>query len=471
MLVGLALRLRGNNMSINKESEQTNNTLFSRLTQIEPSETKAALLSFLFIFLLMTSYMILKPIRDALPSDWGDISRATQWTFTFIFATLAVILYNFCASKITTKKLVPGVFIAFSISFMMIYTAFRMGVDVGFLGKVFYVWSSVFSLFHISVFWSFVSQHYSKSQSKRVFSFINTGASAGAILGPLTVILLAKQMSIENVLLVTSTVLLLSLPIISLLNKHFESMSTSPHVTPTDKFREPEAEALQADIFSGFKKLFSDKKLLGIAGFIFLLTGVSAFFYTTQSDILADYSRTERKQLLGGIELITNSLTILIGLFVSNRLFRKFGLSASLSFVPFAVAALMLLLSANPAVIFVLVLVVARRAGNYAIVRPAREILYTAVDKETRFKTKPIIDIAVYRGGDVFWIWTIAFIGDGYLGLSTPEKIIVGAIVTLCWGLVGAYIGKRHEQAEKKEEKEAQMNDVASELSDYKPTT
>ncbi|MGJ8692713.1 MAG: NTP/NDP exchange transporter [Thalassotalea sp.] len=455
-------------MTINNKTEPTNNNLFSRLTQIESSETKAALLSFLFIFLLMTSYMILKPVRDALPSDWGDVSRATQWTFTFIFATLAVILYNFFASKISIKKLVPRVFIAFSISFMMIYAAFKVGVDVGFLGKVFYVWSSVFSLFHISVFWSFVSQHYSKSQSKRVFSFINTGASAGAILGPLTVMLLAEQMSIENVLLVTSTVLLLSLPIISLLNKHFES---DGHVKQSDSTKTPEIDQLQSDIFSGFKKLFSDKKLLGIAGFIFLLTGVSAFFYTTQSDILADYSRAERKQLLGGIELMTNSLTILIGLFVSNRIFRRFGLSASLSFVPFAVAALMLLLSANPAVLFVLILIVARRAGNYAIVRPAREILYTSVDKETRFKTKPIIDIAVYRGGDVFWIWTIAFIGDGYLGFTTPEKIIVGAFVALLWGLVGAYIGKRHEHAEKKEEQEAQMNEATSDFSDCKQTT
>lgn len=425
----------------NNQITTSNNNIFSRLTQIEPSETKIALLSFLFLFMLMTSYMILKPVRDALPSDWGDVSRATQWTFTFIFATISVVIYNFAASKVAIRKLVPGVFIAFAISFMLIYAAFKSGFDVSTLGKVFYVWSSVFSLFHISVFWSFISQHYSQSQSKRVFGFINTGASAGAILGPLTVLLLSEQMSIENVLLVTSSVLLLSLPIIAKLNKHFDS-------TDAEDKQISETEHLKSNPFSGFKELISHKKLLGIAGFIFLLTGVSAFFYTTQSDVLADYSRAERKQILGGIELITNTLTILIGLFVSNRIFRRFGLSASLSFVPFAVAGLMLLLSASPAVLFVLILVVARRAGNYAIVRPAREVLYTAVDKEARFKTKPIIDIAVYRGGDVFWIWVIAFIGDGYLGFSTPEKIIFGAIVAILWGLVGAYIGKRHDTAE-----------------------
>ncbi|WAJ72228.1 NTP/NDP exchange transporter [Catenovulum adriaticum] len=415
--------------------------LFNRLTNIEPEETKGALLSFLFIFLLMTSYMILKPVRDALPSDWGDVSRATQWTYTFIFATIAVMVYNFCAAKITIRKLVPCVFIAFAASFMAIFSAYKFGVDVNFLGKVFYVWSSVFSLFHISVFWSFVSQHYSKSQSKRTFSFINTGASAGAILGPLTVILLSETMSIENVLVVTSVVLLLSLPIIAVLNRHFDSIGAN----------NSDSEQLQTNPFSGLKELFANKKLIGLASFIFLMTGVSAFFYTTQSDVLAAFDRAERQQMLGSIELLTNCLTILLGLFVSNRIFQKFGISASLSFVPFAIAGLMLLLSANPVVLFVLVLVVVRRAGNYAIVRPAREVLFTSVDKEARFKSKPIIDIAIYRGGDVFWIWTIAFIGDGYLGFSTAEKIIFGAVVALAWGLVGAYIGKKHEQVEKQE--------------------
>ena len=428
---------------LNKNQDNAGANFFSRLTQIEPGETKAALLSFLFIFLLMTSYMILKPVRDALPSDWGDVSRATQWTFTFIFATISVVIYNYFASKVAIKKLVPAVFVAFSISFMLIFVASKSGANVAFLGKVFYVWSSVFSLFHISVFWSFVSQHYSKSQSKRVFSFINTGASAGAILGPLMVLLLAEKMSVDNVLLVTSAVLLLSLPIISLLNKHFDAAGKNGGDSPDQQ--------LQTNPFSGFSQLVTHKKLLGIAGFIFFLTGVSAFFYTTQSDVLASYDSAERTQLLGGIELVTNTLTILMGLFVSNRIFRRFGLSVSLSFVPFAIAGLMLLLSANPAVLFVLALIVARRVGNYAVVRPAREILFTSVDKESRFKTKPIIDIAVYRGGDVFWIWIIAFIGDGYLGFSTPEKIVVGAVVAMCWGALGVYIGRKHDSAEKAE--------------------
>ena len=169
------------------------------LFKIKKEEAYGAVLSFIFVFILMASYMILRPVRDALPSDWGDVSLATQWSITFIISTIAVSFYNFLASKVSLKKLVPGVFVFFALSFLTIYSLSVSGVDKGLLGKIFYIWTSVFALFHISVFWSFTSQAYSKEQSKRVFGFINTGASAGAIVGPLIVIALVK-----NCLLYTS---------------------------------------------------------------------------------------------------------------------------------------------------------------------------------------------------------------------------------------------------------------------------
>ncbi len=415
---------------------------FTQLTQIEPSEIKGAFVSFLFIFLLMASYMIMKPVRDALPSDWGDVSLAQQWTYTFIVSTIAVAIYNVFASRISLRKIVPGVFVFFAISFLGIYSAYRAGVEVTFLGKVFYVWSSVFSLFHISVFWSFISQHYNKSESKRVFGFINTGASAGAICGPLLIILLAKSMSVDNILLVTSVVLISTLPLIAILNRHFDKKETEGQ----------RAVTLSSNPFTGFQELLTHKRLLGIALFIFLFTGISAFLYSTQKELLIEYSRVERKQLLGSVELATNILTIIIGIFATNRIARKFGMATTLSLVPFIVGLLLLLLSANPAIMLVLALQVTRRAGNYAITRPAREILFTAVDREARFKTKPFIDVAVYRGGDVFWIWLIAFLGDGWLDLGLAPLLWVAAAVAVAWGCVGLYLGRMHDADEQDKE-------------------
>ena len=408
---------------------------FTKLTQIEPSEIKGALVSFSFIFVLMASYMIMKPVRDALPSDWGDVSLAQQWTYTFIVSTIAVFVYNLCASFVSLRILVPSVFVFFAASFLGIYAAFQGKViEVTTLGKIFYVWSSVFSLFHISVFWSFISQHYNKEQSKRVFGFINTGASAGAIFGPAMILLLSHRINEENILLVTAGVLLLTLPLIAILNREFAK-----------KEGDVKSPQLNSNPFSGFQEFITHKRLLGIASFIFLFTGAAAFLYFAQKELLTDYSRADRKQLLGSVELATNILTIIIGIFATNRIARKFGMPTTLSLVPFVICGLLLLVSMNPAIMFVLALQVVRRSGNYAITRPAREILFTAVDREARFKTKPIIDVAVYRGGDVFWIWIIAWLGDGWLNLGLGPILCVGAGVAIIWGIVGIYLGKKHD--------------------------
>lgn len=418
-----------------------NKSIFTKLTQIEPQETKGVIVSFIFIFILMAAYMIVRPARDALPSDWGDVSRAVQWSYTFAISTLAVSVYNFCASRVTLNKLVPSVFVFFALSFVVIFGLFKAGFDKDLLGKVFYVWSSVFALFHISVFWSFTSHVYSKEQSKRLFGIINTGASAGAIVGPLVVILLVKNVPIETVLLITSASLVAVLPLIAILNRDRKDQNAD---------EKKALGSLSANPFSGFADLFSHKQLRRIALFFFFFSGISTFLYVFQSDLLVDYTRSERKELLSSLDLATNILTILLGVFAANRITKKFGLATALAIVPFFVAVMLLVISSHAAVMLVLALQLMRKAGNYSITRPAREILYTGVSKDARFKTKPIIDVAVYRGSDVFWIWSLALLGDGYLDLTIPQKFWVGAGFAIIWGMIGIYLGKKHDQEESK---------------------
>ena len=410
-----------------------------KIFKIKQEELYGAVLSFLFVFILMASYMILRPVRDALPSDWGDVSLATQWSITFVLSTIAVSVYNFLAAKISLKKLVPGVFVFFSLSFLTIYLLSSLGVDKGVLGKIFYIWTSVFALFHISVFWSFTSQAYTKEQSKRVFGFINTGASAGAIVGPLIVIALVKNVPLEGVLIIAAVSLLAVLPLIALLNRYHDKKGVNAN---------KELGHLSPNPFKGFQDLVSSKQVLGIAFFIFFFTGVGSFLYIAQNEALEEFTRAERKEKLASLDLTINFLTIILGIFAANRITQKFGLATSLAIVPFCVALCLILLSLNTAVFFVLALQVLRKSGNYAITRPAREILFTGVSKETRFKTKPIIDVAVYRGGDVFWIWSLAFLGDGYFNLSLPQKLWIGAGIAVAWGILGIYLGNRHEREE-----------------------
>ena len=413
------------------------------LTKIKPSEVKAAVASFIFIFTLMASYMILKPVRDAMPSDWGDVTLATQWTYTFIFSTIAVTIYNFIASQIRLRFLVPCVFIFFSLSFIIFYLAYQGVFIIPHLGKVFYVWISIFSLFHISVFWGFMTDNFNKEQGKRIFGFITTGASVGAIVGPAIVtFLIDKDVAEGSVLLLTSSLLLLPVPLIFYLNRVFNQMAQEN----SEEKNEIPIKSLSNNPFSGFQEFVKHPRLIGIATFIFLFTAISTFFYFTQTSVLEAYSRGERRQILGSVELVTNMLTIILGLFATSRLTSKFGLSTTLSIVPFCIAAFMLLLAIHPAVWMVLGLQVIRRAGNYAITRPSREILFTSVDREARFKTKPLIDVAIYRGGDVFWIWIIAFLGEGYLNLSLTPILIVCSVIAIIWGIVGVQLGRKYDK-------------------------
>lgn len=430
-----------NKQSTNQSKMLTN--LILKLTNIKPSEIKAAVLSFVFVFILMASYMILKPVRDAMPSDWGDVALATQWTYTFIFSTIAVVLYNFIASQMNLRYLVPGVFLFFSLSFILFYLAYQGIFTIPHIGKVFYIWISIFSLFHISVFWGFMTGNFNKEQGKRIFGFITTGASIGAIVGPAIVtFFIDKDVDEGAILLITSTLLLIPIPLIFYLNRLFKKMA----LDNSEERTEISTKTLSANPLSGFQEFIKHPRLMGIASFIFLFTAISSFFYFAQTNVLKEYSSGERRQILGSVELITNALTIVLGFFATSRLTTKFGLSTTLSIVPFFIAVFMLLIGIHPAVWMVLGLQVIRRSGNYAITRPSREILFTTVDNEARFKTKPFIDVAVYRGGDVFWIWVIALLGEGYFNLSLTAILIVCSIVAVIWGFVGVRLGKKYDK-------------------------
>ena len=189
-------------------------------TRIKPNEIRATLLSFSFVFLLMTAYFILRPVRDAMSSDWTDTELSWLWTSTFFFSFIAVSLYGEIISRIKFNYVVPGVYVFFSISFFAFNFLSLILIDPDIINKIFYVWLSVFSLFHVSVFWSFISNIFSKEQAPRLFGFIASGASIGAILGPSVPILFANQVGTMNLLIIAGIILLIPVPLISWLEKY-----------------------------------------------------------------------------------------------------------------------------------------------------------------------------------------------------------------------------------------------------------
>lgn len=407
-------------------------------TRIKPNEIRATLLSFSFVFLLMTAYFILRPVRDAMSSDWTDTELSWLWTSTFFFSFLAVSLYGEIISRIKFNYVVPGVYVFFSISFFAFNFLSLILIDPDIINKIFYVWLSVFSLFHVSVFWSFISNIFSKEQAPRLFGFIASGASIGAILGPSVPILFANQVGTMNLLIIAGIILLIPVPLISWLEK-IQFSELKNHKVNLDETK----NTIKKDFLSGFSSLIKNPYLISISLFILFYVVMNTFIYFELRKLLIDFDRDARTQIWASIDLIVNVLAIVTAIFLTGRITTRFGMPTTLALIPVLMILGWLVVAISPILLFLIGLQVIRRAGNYAITKPGREMLFTLVDNEARYKVKPVIDIVVYRGGDMLTAWFYTFL-TATLGLGLSGVSIIAAAVASLWALTGLYLGKRY---------------------------
>ena len=407
-------------------------------TRIKPNEIRATLLSFSFVFLLMTAYFILRPVRDAMSSDWTDTELSWLWTSTFFFSFIAVSLYGEIISRIKFNYVVPGVYVFFSISFFAFNFLSLILIDPGIINKIFYVWLSVFSLFHVSVFWSFISNIFSKEQAPRLFGFIASVASIGAILGPSVPILFANQVGTMNLLIIAGIILLIPVPLISWLEK-IQFSELKNHKVNLDETK----NTIKKDFLSGFSSLIKNPYLISISLFILFYVVMNTFIYFELRKLLIDFDRDARTQIWASIDLIVNVLAIVTAIFLTGRITTRFGMPTTLALIPVLMVLGWLVVAISPILLFLIGLQIIRRAGNYAITKPGREMLFTLVDNEARYKVKPVIDIVVYRGGDMLTAWFYTFL-TATLGLGLSGVSIIAAAVASLWALTGLYLGKRY---------------------------
>ncbi len=430
------------------------NRIAKTTAKIEAHELRAVLLSFAFVFTILASYYILRSIRDGLASDWTDVELSTIWTFTFFISFLVVALYGFACSKIKFKYLVPGVYAFFALTFFSLYILINTLPEFKLTNQIFYVWVSVFSLLNISVFWSFMADIYSKQQATRLFGFIAAGSSLGAIFGPTISLLLATKIGSYNLILVSASLLIVPVFIATVLEKIRASD------LGTQEKNQGYNQPLGANILSGFKEFALNRLLLGIGLFIVLYTGISTFIYFELKNILVDYNQDLRTQIWAGMDLAVNVLAVVTAMFATSRLATRFGLSVTLPLVPIIIILGLLIVAVSPILWVVVGLQIVRRAGEYSITKPAREMLFTIVDRESRFKAKSVIDVVVYRAGDIFWAW--AFTGlTQVLGMSLAAIALVGAGIASMWSLLAVYLG-RYFDKHQVVESETKSNDITS---------
>jgi len=427
--------------------EEKRPTVIQRLlklsSDIHPQEVRVTLSAFSLVLILMAAYYILRPVRDAMASDWSDAEVSWLWTLTFIFSVIAVSLYGKAITLIRFKRLVPAIYAFFALSFTLFYIGTQNLAERVLIDKSFYVWISIFSLFHISVFWSLMADIFSRPQATRLFGFIGAGASVGAILGPIIPVFLSNSIGTDNLLLIASLLLLFSIPLTAII-QHLKCTDLHNNAI---KIGKQDFEYIGGNPLAGFSEFLKSPYLLAIGLFILLYTSIGSFVYFELKNLLADYDRETRSQIWASMDLVVNILTVLLAAFATGRIARYFGLSFTLALIPVLIALGLIILASAPIVGVVIAVQVIRRAGNYGITRPAREMLFTILGRDIRFKVKPVIDIVIYRGGDMLNAWAFTALTQGF-GFSLAAVAGIGAIISVLWASTGIYLGKKFQRLE-----------------------
>jgi AAA family ATP:ADP antiporter len=392
--------------------------------------------AFAYFFVLLCSYYILRPLRDEMGIAGGV--ENLQWLFTGTFLAMlgTVPLFGWLTSRFPRRTFLPVVYVFFIVNLLLFYGLFQSGIAYQWTARAFFIWVSVFNLFVVSVFWSFMTDIFTDRQARRLFGFIAAGGTAGAVCGPALTTILATPLGTENLLLVSCLLLGVALLCISRLIQWQASQV------------EDQGEAsngngpLGGGILDGIRLVLQSPYLLGIALLMLMMTMLATFIYFQQAQIIRDSfsDPAQRTTVFAAIDLAVNILTVLIQLLVTGRLVRWLGLPWVLALLPLLLAAGFAGLALAPVLGVLVVVQVIRRAGNYAIMRPAREMLYVVLPREEKYKAKNFIDTAVYRGGDAVSAWLYSGMRGLGLGLSGIAWLAVP--LSLLWALLAYRLGR-----------------------------
>ena len=414
--------------------------ILARLIVAQRNEVPAVALGFLLFFLLFASYFMLRPVRETFGIAGGVDNL--QWLFTGTFvATLVVVpIYGALAQRVPRRTLLPILY-GFCAAVMGGF-ATSLLVDPGniWVARGFYIWLSVMNLFVISIAWSVMADLFSPDQGHRLFGQIAAGASLGGLVGPLLSGFLVGALG-EAGLLYLSTALLLSTLLCARALFRWRDRNGAPGESAAAN-----RQRVGGAAWGGIMLILRSPYLLAIAGFVIFIATANTFLYFEQARIVAETftDRAEQTRVFAAIDAVVQSLTILVQIFFTGRLAKRLGVTVLLVAVPVIMMfgfGLLSLAATFPILAFVMIV---RRVGEYALVRPGREMLFTAVDQETKYKAKNVIDTFVYRGGD-------AVAGWAYTGIvaiaSTGAVAVAGAVIAGAWAALGLSIGRRHQRA------------------------
>ena len=415
--------------------------LFGRIVPVRPGETAPVLLATAYGFCILFAYYLLRPVRDEIgAADRGNLQ--VLWTAVFVVMLLAVPLYSAAVARLRRRAFIALANRFFAANLIGFYAALALLPESArpWIDRAFYVWVSVFALFVVTVFWGLVVDLFSGDQGKRLFGFITVGASLGGIAGSASTAALAQHMPVFMLLLFA----VLPLEAASQFARALDSRAEGALGVLN---REPKAR-VGGSAWSGVGPVFRSPVLRNIALWILLMTFASTILYFVQSHLIGEAiaDRALRRAFLARIDLAVNTVntvTIVTQAFLTARILRRIGVGATRAVLP-AVAVLgFISLGSVPSTIALTALLMVRvlyDSSRHALAKPAREVLFTHLDREQRYKSKAFIDATVYRGGDLLSGWLYA--GFAALGMTAGAIALAAAPVAVIWALLGWRLGR-----------------------------
>lgn len=408
---------------------------------VQPEELPGLLAAFATLFFMFSSYTILRPIRDTMGITSGVEKLPYLWWGVFIAMLALQPVYGWLTSHLRRTVFLPWVYAFFTLNLLGFYFWFNLQQDHTWIARTYYVWVSVFSFFIVAVFWSLMADVFTREQAGRMFGFIAAGASSGGLVGPLVAGRLAVPLGTINLLPISAALLAVSL--------FFLMRVTLWHRRFGSGVRGPEADSpLGGHIFAAFHQVTRSRYLLGIALFVILLSGVTAFLYLEQQAFVARVfaTRDERTRFFSDVDFWVQGFALVTQLFVFGRLFKRFGLRPLLVSVPLLMVAGYAVFALVPTFAVLVGVFAVRRVGEYAIIRPSRDSLYTVCTREEKYKAKSLIDTFIYRGGDAINASVFQLLTTGF-GLGPAGIGWAGACLSALWMALALALGRSHERA------------------------
>jgi AAA family ATP:ADP antiporter len=417
---------------------------------VVPSERAAAMLGFAFHFCVLASYYLVRPLRDALGLEGGADKLQWLFTATFVVMLLMVPVFGALVSRLPATRFVPMIYRLIALSMLVFGVLISHHVAPVAVGRVFFVWISIYNLFIVSIFWSVLVDRFSSEQGRRLFGFIAAGGTLGTFIGPLLAATMATRLGPVALTVAAAVLLEIAVRCYRALLSRTESQSSD---------RLLDERRMGGSMLAGVTLILRSRYLLGLMVFMLLHTSAATLLYFEQGRIVAgSYADVvSRTQFFAVVDLIVSALTLIFQLVLTAPLIRLVGVGGALVALPLATVVAFAAIALAPVPATVALAQGLRRAVEFAIVRPAREVLWTVVSREEKYKAKNVIETLVYRGGDAASGWLSA----GLTALGAGFGLVALVIVPFAglWGWLCLWLARRQEQKASSKEVEGQNHE------------